>query len=59
LVVISTQNNGSLVVISIQNNVSFIGLCFYHTCCDTGLGFSGLIRRTTPFIRLLHVRHVR
>ena len=24
-----------------------------HTCCDTGLGFYGLIRRTAPFSRLL------
>ena len=28
-----------------------------HTCCDTGLGLSGLIRRTAPFSRLL--RHTR
>jgi hypothetical protein len=28
-----------------------------HTCCDTGVGFSGLIRRTVPFSRLL--RHTR
>jgi hypothetical protein len=30
-----------------------------HTCCDTGADFFGLIQRTAPFSRLLHVRHTR
>jgi hypothetical protein len=34
------------------------GSLLCHTCCDTGLGFCGLIQRTTPFSRLI-VRHTR